>query len=193
MNKILLSIIIILGLVLRLYRVEFPLTALLGCLCIPVIYIVIGKLFSIKAGLFCAFVIAVSPWHIILSRGSFEGVSPLSYFDFFSGRFLFFEAFRYMGAMYLFELFFLILGIYFVVTKVNFKIKSVLLGWLLISPLLKIPLLIVFPLIIITGLGIDYLFEIASSRKLLALVLGLYILGIVYFVDQYFIHFLHFI
>lgn len=192
MNKILL-IIIVLGAVLRFYNAEISLTVLFGCFCILAIYSVICKLFSAKVGLFCAFVIAVSPWHIILSREGFEAVSPLNYFDFFSGRFLFFEAFRYLGAMYLFELFFLIAGIYFLIVKANPKIRNIIIGFFLISPLSGIPLLMVINLTVITGLGLNFLVEKANSDKPILLFAVLYAFGIVYFIDQYFIHFLHLI
>lgn len=56
---------------LNVVSVRLP-NAILGALAVLVVYFLSSKLFSQKVGLFVAFFFAISPWHIMLSRGAFE-------------------------------------------------------------------------------------------------------------------------
>lgn len=46
--------------------------AILGTLAILMTYLLANKLFNRKVGIFSAFLLAISPWHVMLSRGAFE-------------------------------------------------------------------------------------------------------------------------
>jgi len=53
------------------FAVRLP-NALIGTLAVAAVYLLGSKLFSAKTALWAAFLLAVSPWHIQLSRGAFE-------------------------------------------------------------------------------------------------------------------------
>ncbi|MEK7497983.1 MAG: glycosyltransferase family 39 protein [Patescibacteria group bacterium] len=53
------------------FAVRLP-SAVLGTLSILITYLLAGKLFGKKVGIASAILLAVSPWHISLSRGAFE-------------------------------------------------------------------------------------------------------------------------
>jgi len=56
---------------LSVFAVRLP-NAILGSLAIVVVYLLSRRLFGTKVGLMSSFLLAVSPWHIALSRGAFE-------------------------------------------------------------------------------------------------------------------------
>lgn len=133
------------------------------------------------------------------------------YLNHFSGRFLFFEgdwsnprhSVPYAGVLNHLDLIFLILGIYFLITK---KIKNQSLIWyfLLIAPLLAAlsrdtvqatrSYLMVFPLSVITAFGMYFIYNIIKNKRFIIrfsifVILSLaYLSSFVYFLDQYFIH-----
>ncbi|MFZ5933186.1 MAG: ArnT family glycosyltransferase [Patescibacteria group bacterium] len=53
------------------FAVRLP-NALLGTLAVLITYLLATKLFNRRVGLFSAFLLAISPWHVMLSRGAFE-------------------------------------------------------------------------------------------------------------------------
>lgn len=62
------------------FAVRFPI-AVFGALTVGLIYLLAKKIFSSEAvGLISAFILAVSPWHIILSRATAEGVTAAAVF-----------------------------------------------------------------------------------------------------------------
>jgi 4-amino-4-deoxy-L-arabinose transferase-like glycosyltransferase len=54
------------------FAVRLP-NAIVGTLAIMAIWLLTTKLINRKTGLIAAFLLAVSPWHIMMSRGAFEG------------------------------------------------------------------------------------------------------------------------
>lgn len=57
------------------------LSALSGVLLLYVSYLIASKLWNKRAGLFAILFLAISPWHIIYSRGAFEGNLALTLFS----------------------------------------------------------------------------------------------------------------
>lgn len=57
------------------------LSALSGVSMLFVVYLIAKKLWSRKTGLFAVFFLAIAPWHIIYSRGAFEGNLALTLFS----------------------------------------------------------------------------------------------------------------
>ncbi len=69
--------------------------AVLGTLAVWVTYLLARKLFNKKVGLFSAMLLAISPWHIMLSRGAFEANLTTFFLPF--GLWLFLEK-RYVAS-----------------------------------------------------------------------------------------------
>jgi len=74
------------------FAVRFP-NAMAGTLAMGAVYLLAKKLFSPKVGIISAFILAVSPWGIQLSRGGFEAnlvtlVLPLSLYLLLSKRYV---------------------------------------------------------------------------------------------------------
>jgi 4-amino-4-deoxy-L-arabinose transferase-like glycosyltransferase len=56
------------------------LSALSGIAAIYLVYLIAKEIWNEKAGVICAFILAISPWHIFYSRGAFEGNLALTLF-----------------------------------------------------------------------------------------------------------------
>ncbi|MDP2860140.1 MAG: glycosyltransferase family 39 protein, partial [bacterium] len=63
------------------FAVRFP-SAMAGVLTIIALYFFVVKLFDKKTGLLAAFILTVSPWHILLSRPAIEGNLALCFIVF---------------------------------------------------------------------------------------------------------------
>lgn len=74
------------------FAVRLP-NALLGTLAVYVLFLLSNKIFlNKKIGLLTAFLLAISPWHIMMSRGAFEAnlitfFLPLGIYLFFKGKY----------------------------------------------------------------------------------------------------------
>ncbi len=67
------------------------LSALSGMLAIYLVYLIVKEIWGQKAGLFASFFMAIAPWHIFFSRGTFEGNLALTMF---AGGFYFWIKFQ---------------------------------------------------------------------------------------------------
>ncbi|MFH1561403.1 MAG: glycosyltransferase family 39 protein [Patescibacteria group bacterium] len=125
------------------------------------------------------------------------------YFSHFNGRFLFIDGddvprsrLPEMGTMHYFELFFLVLGlVVFLRKKTKYKYLPFL--WLLVAPLASAmtfqapsalrSLPMVIPLTFLVAVGIDRLWDFKWLR---GLILVVYLWGLVYWQNDYFVHYL---
>lgn len=133
------------------------------------------------------------------------------YFNYFSGRFLFFEGDwsskrhgpPYTGMLLLTTLPFLGLGIYDLFSRQRNNLENFLLYWLLVAPIpaaltrdsiqavRSLPMAI--PLVFLTATGVDYFLFLIKSAKFLflgKLILILMLsLNLIYYLDLYFVHY----
>lgn len=127
------------------------------------------------------------------------------YFNHLSPRFLFFEgdwvntrhSAPYHGMLLITELPIVLLGVYSIMRNRSSKTITFFVLWLLLAPLPAVlskdevhairSLHLVVPLAYVIGCGISFLLQQKSKIYWLLLV-GLYSMGLVYFVDMYFIH-----
>jgi len=56
---------------LELFAIRLP-QAILGCLCLPVFYLLLRRLFDEKTALIGLFLLTINPWHIMMSRWALE-------------------------------------------------------------------------------------------------------------------------
>ncbi len=131
-----------------------------------------------------------------------------NYFSHFNGNFLFINGDEVprskspeMGQMYALEIVFLLIGLSIALfAKKNQKMNQLMFLWLLISPLASsltfqapsalraLPLTI--PFIYFSALGIDYLLAKFKNKKLfIPLIVVLYLLSFIYYLDAYFVHY----
>ena len=134
------------------------------------------------------------------------------YFNHFSPRFLFFDgdyqnpghSAPYQGMLLLGDILFLIIGFYIFAKnyKLNQKPSLFIILWLILSPLPAVlsrdqvqsvrALNMVAPLIIIVSLGLNNFINWVNSKKfslpLYLFLVGVYIIGFVYFIDAYYVH-----
>lgn len=131
----------------------------------------------------------------------------MNYLRAFSPEFLFLQGdpnFRHsiheMGEMYFYEVILLLMGIW-VILKSNFRVKSFILGWLLIAPIpasltydggfhATRDFLMLPPLMVLLGLGANFLWENLKEQKIRYLAWLLIILAVfnfTFFLHRYFI------
>ncbi|MBM3205314.1 phospholipid carrier-dependent glycosyltransferase [Candidatus Shapirobacteria bacterium] len=134
------------------------------------------------------------------------------YFNHFSGKFLFFEGdwssarhgVPYAGVLYYLDLVFLLAGAFWLIKKNTFSTKFIWF-WLLVAPLPAAlsrdsiqatrSLNMVWPLMVVLGVGMWQIFEWLRKQKKLAavfwslvLILG-YLWCFFYYLDQYYLHY----
>ena len=132
------------------------------------------------------------------------------YFNHFSGRFLFFEgdwgnprhSAPYSGMLLLSDLVLLMVGIYTLVRSKLNKEHWFIIAWLILAPLPSVlsrdqvhavrSINMVIPLIIILSFGLSNIMEILNKNRLKIILYAgggiIYLAGLLYFLDSYFIH-----
>lgn len=143
------------------------------------------------------------------SLDTFRGILT-RYFNVFSGKFLFFEGDNanpihtapYQGILLISDILFLPLGLFAIIKKKLSKEEIFILAWMLLAPFSSAltrdqtnavrSLNLAAPLVFVLSLGVEYVVSFAKSVKfknLLYFILGIvYIVGISYFLDAYFVH-----
>ncbi len=175
------------------------------------IYLIIRKFNFLLAKVSLLF-FSVSPWLIVLSPFIFSRgwlninlVNPIvfikNYFFLFSGNYLFYkgiwpvklQSLNYQGMMFWTDLIFIIIGLKELFLKKWGVFEKFLVIFLLVSPipasltgnLILYPLLLTFPLIIISAKGVTSLLK---TPKILVIILLANFFFIVRFLDLYLLH-----
>ncbi len=132
------------------------------------------------------------------------------WFNHFSGRFLFFEgdtanprhSAPYQGMLLVSDVFLVLFGLYAIFKEKLTKEKSLIILWLVLSPLPAVlsrdqvhairSLNMAIPLIMICSFGLSEIISLISKTKYKIIFylmgVGIYFIGFIYFLDAYFIH-----
>jgi 4-amino-4-deoxy-L-arabinose transferase-like glycosyltransferase len=132
-------------------------STLSGIAAIYIVYLIAKNIWDKKAGIFAAFVLAISPWHIFYSRGTFEGNLGLTLFT--AGFYFWIRFLQKLNTKH-----FLFSGILFALSMYSYQAERVVVPLFIISALIvsfnnfwKIKTKLILPIIILFILMIPLL------------------------------------